>query len=179
VSGRAERLAAGLVYIARGWYVFVLSPSKTPVANCEPCRTAHTTSAQMEACACLCCHGFHAATLDPDRLDDMLRLHLRGLLAIRTGAPSGTVVIDVDPPGIATMKMLVGDGVLPRTLAAVTGRGGYHLLYAHLAARSCPAPARAAPGSTSRPTAGTSWRRRRSTRRPGDRTAGSAPRATT
>jgi hypothetical protein len=131
VSGREERLAAGLGYIARGWYVFVLSLSKTPVANCEPCRTAHTTPAQMEECACLCCHGFHAATLDPDRLVEMLRLHPRGLLAIRTGALSGTVVIDVDPPGISTMRMLVGDGVLPRTLAAVTGRGGYHLMYAH------------------------------------------------
>ena len=85
----------------------------------------------MEACACLCCHGFHAATLDPDRLAEMLRLHPRGLLAIRTGAPSGVVVIDVDPPGIGTMKILVSDGVLPRTLAAVTGRGGYHLLYGH------------------------------------------------
>jgi hypothetical protein len=61
----------------------------------------------------------------------MLRLHPRGLLAIRTGAASGTVVIDVDPPGIGTMRMLVGEGVLPRTLAAVTGRGGYHMLYGH------------------------------------------------
>ena len=26
---------------------------------------------------------------------------------------------------------LVGEGVLPRTLAAVTGRGGYHMLYGH------------------------------------------------
>jgi hypothetical protein len=131
VSGQDERLLAGLGYIARGWHVFVLSPSKTPVANCQPCRTGHTTPVQMEACACLCCHGFHAATPDPDRLAEMLRRHPRGLLAVRTGALSGTVVIDVDPPGISTMRMLVSDGVLPRTLAALTGRGGYHLLYAH------------------------------------------------
>jgi len=131
VTGQDERLLAGLGYIARGWHVFVLSPSKTPVANCEPCKTEHTTPAQMEACACLCCHGFHAATPDSDRLAEMLRRHPRGLLAVRTGAPSGTVVIDVDPPGISTMQMLVSNGVLPRTLAAVTGRGGYHLVYAH------------------------------------------------
>ena len=61
----------------------------------------------------------------------MFRLHPRGLLAVRSGAPSGTVVIDVDPPGIGTMRILVRDGVLPRTLAAVTGRGGFHLVYAH------------------------------------------------
>lgn len=131
VSGQDERLRAGLGYVARGWHVFVLSLSKMPVANCEACKTAHTTPVQMEACSCLCCHGFHAATLDPDCLAEMLRLHPRGLLAIRTGAPSGVVVIDVDPPGIGTMKILVSDGVLPRTLAAVTGRGGYHLLYGH------------------------------------------------
>jgi hypothetical protein len=131
VSGQDERLFAGLGYLARDWPAFVLSPSKTPVANCATCKTTHTTPAQMEACSCLCCHGFHAATLDPDRLAEMLRMHPRGLLAVRTGAPSGTVVIDVDPPGISTMKILVGDGVLPRTLAAVTGRGGYHLLYGH------------------------------------------------
>ena len=131
MKGQDEKLRAGLGYIARGWHVFVLSPSKTPVANCEPCKTAHTIPAQMEACACLTCHGFHAATPDPDRLTEMLRLHPRGLLAARTGAPSGTVVIDVDPPGIATMRMLLSEGVLPRTLAAVTGRGGYHLVYAH------------------------------------------------
>jgi hypothetical protein len=131
VSGRDEKLQAGLAYIARGWPVFVLSPSKTPVANCGSCKAAHTTPVQMEECTCLCCHGFHAATLDPDRLVEMLRLHPRGLLAIRTGAASGTVVIDVDPPGIGTMRMLVSEGVLPRTLAAVTGRGGYHLAYDH------------------------------------------------
>jgi hypothetical protein len=131
MSGRDEKLHAGLAYIARDWGVFVLSPSKMPVANCEPCRAAHTTPEQMEACTCLSCHGFYAATRDPHRLAGMLRLHPRGLLAVRTGAVSGTVVIDVDPPGIGTMRMLVSEGVLPRTLAAVTGRGGYHLVYAH------------------------------------------------
>jgi Bifunctional DNA primase/polymerase, N-terminal len=95
--------------------VFVLSPSKTPVANCAPCRAEHNTPTQMEACECLACHGFHAATLDRDCLAQMLRQYPRGLLAIRTGAPSGIVVIDVDPPGIGTMKVLVGDGILPRT----------------------------------------------------------------
>lgn len=133
MSGQDEKLYAGLAYIARkpSWPVFVLSQSKMPVANCESCKAGHTTPVQMEACSCLTCHGFHAATTDPDHLAEMLRLHPRGLLAIRTGAPSGIVVIDVDPPGIGTMKMLVSEGVLPRTLAAVTGRRGYHMVYAH------------------------------------------------
>ena len=127
----AEKLSAARDYIALGWLVFVLSSTKMPIANCEQCRAEHTTPAQMQACECLTCHGFYAGTLDIDRLAEMLRLHSRGLLAVRTGAVSGTVVIDVDPPGIGTMRMLVSDGMLPRTLATVTGRGGYHLVYAH------------------------------------------------
>lgn len=65
MSGQDERLLVGLGYIARGWPVFVLSPSKTPVANCEPCKNGHTTPELMESCTCPCCHGFHAATRDP------------------------------------------------------------------------------------------------------------------
>jgi len=126
-----DLLQAGLCYIARGWRPFVLSPSKVPVANCDRCKADHKTPAQMESCTCLCCHGFYSATSDADRLAAMIRLHPRGLLAIRTGSVSGAVVVDVDPPGIETMRMLVSDGVLPRTVAAVTGRGGYHLVYAH------------------------------------------------
>jgi Bifunctional DNA primase/polymerase, N-terminal len=131
VTAPADKLSAARDCIAAGWLVFVLSSTKMPIANCQRCRIEHTTPAQMEACECLTCHGFYAGTPAPDRVAEMLRLHPRGLLAVRTGAPSGVAVIDVDPPGITTMKMLVSDGVLPRTLAAVTGRGGYHLIYAH------------------------------------------------
>ena len=127
----AEKLSAARDYISLGWLVFVLSSTKMPIANCERCRLEHTTPPHMEACECLTCHGFYAGTLDVARIEEMLRLNPRGLLAVRTGAVSGTVVIDVDPPGITTMRVLVGDGVLPRTVAAVTGRGGYHLVYAH------------------------------------------------
>jgi hypothetical protein len=118
-------------YAARGWPAFVLSPTKAPVANCARCVAEHTTAVAMETCDCLLCHGFYAATLTPGRLREMARLHPRGLLAARTGAVSGTVVIDVDPGGLALMRDLVRAGQLPRTLAAQTGRGGYHLIYAH------------------------------------------------
>jgi hypothetical protein len=132
VTGPAAALTrAALSYIERGWPAFVLSPTKVPLANCDRCKAEHLTAAQMEACGCLSCHGFYAATLDPARIREMARLHPRGLLAIRTGAVSGTVVIDVDPPGIEAMREHVRLGQLPRTLAARTGRGGYHLVYAH------------------------------------------------
>jgi hypothetical protein len=124
-------LRAGCAYISRGWHTFVLSPTKTPVANCEPCKAEHISPAQMEACGCLCCHGFYAATLDPGELAEMLRQHPRGLLAVRTGAPSGIAVTDVDQHGIGAMRELQAQGLLPRTVAAATGGGGYHLVYAH------------------------------------------------
>lgn len=125
-------LAAARAYIGRGWPPFVLSAGKIPVANCDPCRRQHVTAKQMEACTCLSCHGFYAATMDAGRAAEMIRRYPRGLLAIRTGAPSGTVVIDVDAPhGLPTMRALMDAGELPRTLAQRTGSGGYHLVYAH------------------------------------------------
>jgi hypothetical protein len=131
MSARNQMLRAAFGYIARGWPAFVLSSSKVPVANCEPCTAGHATPQQMEACTCLCCHGFYAATLDCDRLAEMVRLHPRGLLAIRTGKPSGTAVVDVDLAGIPVMREMVADGILPRTVTAISGGGGYHLVYAH------------------------------------------------
>ena len=41
----AEKLSAARDYIALGWLVFILSPTKTPIANCERCRAEHTTPA--------------------------------------------------------------------------------------------------------------------------------------
>ena len=135
-----------------------------PIANCERCRLEHTTPPHMEACECLTCHGFYAGTLDVARIEEMLRLNPRGLLAVRTGAVSGTVVIDVDPPGITTMRVLVGDGVLPRTVAAVTGRGGYHLVYAHPGGKVLSGAGKGGPGVDIKADGLTSWPRRRFTR---------------
>ena len=132
MSPRDETLRAARGYISRNWPTFVLSSSKTPVANCDRCRAEHTTPAQMEACDCLTCHGFYSATFDLGHVAEMIRLHPRGLLAIRTGAPSGTAVVDVDAPhGLPVMRQLIAAGELPRTVIQQTGNGGYHLLYRH------------------------------------------------
>jgi hypothetical protein len=146
VSGGDELLRAALDYITgRGWPVFVLSSSKVPVLNCERCRSEHTTPPQMESCGCLCCHGFYAATLDVPCVEEMVRLHPRGLLAVRTGAASGTVVIDVDAGGIPAMRRMIADGLLPRTLAQRTG-SGYHLTYAHPGVRIVSGSGKGGPG---------------------------------
>jgi Bifunctional DNA primase/polymerase, N-terminal len=128
----AEKLSAARDYIALAWLVFVLSPTKMPIANCERCRAEHTTPDQMEACDCLTCHGFYAGTLDVARVEEMLRLHPHGLLATRTGASSGTAVVDVDAPhGLPAMRQLIAGGLLPRTTVQRTGGGGYQMVYKH------------------------------------------------
>ncbi len=136
-------LQHALAYLDRGWHAFVLSPSKLPIGNCSPCRQAHGSPAEMETCGCLTCHGFYAATTDPARITEMLRRHPHGLLAVRTGAPSGIAVVDVDfkdfdgnlpaqdDPGYLTMCQLDAERLLPGTLMQTTGSGGLHFLYAH------------------------------------------------
>jgi hypothetical protein len=146
MSQREELLRAARDYITRrAWPVFVLSSSKMPVPNCERCRDEHTTPQQMRDCGCLMCHGFYAATLDMARMEEMVRLQPRGLLAVRTGAVAGIAVIDVDPRGIPAMRQMITSGLLPQTLAQRTGRG-YHLVYAHPGVRIVSGPGKGGPG---------------------------------
>ncbi|KQT89325.1 hypothetical protein ASG49_16220 [Marmoricola sp. Leaf446] len=136
-------LENALAYAGRGWRVFVLSATKSPLRNCGPCRTEHTTPALMEVCTCLTCHGFYAATTVPDRITQMVFDHPAGLLAVRTGAASGLAVVDVDiatfiqgmpagnDPGYQTLCNLDRRRLLPGTLMAATASGGLHFYYAH------------------------------------------------
>ncbi|CAM3430918.1 bifunctional DNA primase/polymerase [Stackebrandtia soli] len=132
VLAAALMVDAAYDHAARGWPVFVLGDGKTPLPNCTRCRTADGTH-DMETCVCLTCHGFYAATTDADRLAAVICAHPTGVLAVRTGAASGTVVVDVDPRsgGAATLAELLAAGLLPPTLTARTGSGGVHLYYAH------------------------------------------------
>ncbi len=122
------RLDAALALIATGRRVFVLGRTKRPVANCPDCPAAKDDPGHdREACGCLTCHGFYAATTHPDRAAAMLSAVPDGLLAIRTGAVSGLVVVDIDP---------AHGGQIDRTLmtptaTVATGGAGWHLHYAH------------------------------------------------
>ena len=126
MSGRGdELLAAALKYAGRGWPVFFLSPGKRPLANCPGCPSP--SPHDMDACPHLVCHGPYAATTDPQRIEAMREESPRGLLALRTGAPSGLVVVDIDP---AHGGVLMPDP-MPPTAHVVTGSGGLHLYYTH------------------------------------------------
>ncbi|MDX2974011.1 bifunctional DNA primase/polymerase [Kribbella solani] len=127
-------LTAALEAAGRGWPVFMLGRSKRPVANCNDCRDqAHDLAHDPATCGHLTCHGFYAATTDPDRVRQIVAAVPAGQLAVRTGAVSGLVVIDVDPAhgGDASLADLVAAELVPRTLWVRTGSGGVHLYYRH------------------------------------------------
>ncbi|WP_126639109.1 bifunctional DNA primase/polymerase [Embleya hyalina] len=80
-----------------GWPVHPLAPnSKIPAANCDACRTGTHSPRQ---CPCRAagrwCHGFHAATTDPARIDAWWG-STPGLGVGVSCGPAGLVVIDVD-----------------------------------------------------------------------------------
>lgn len=133
-------LAAALDAAGRGWSVFVLGRTKRPVANCPPCREAGRRGGHdPQQCGCLTCHGFYAATRDPDRLRAMLAAVPGGLLAVRTGAASGLVLVDIDPRHGGRLDPVL----MPPTRAVATGHDGWHLYYRH---PGRPVPSRPLPG---------------------------------
>jgi hypothetical protein len=125
-SGADIRLIAGRVYVGNGWPVFVLGRSKRPVTNCPACPAADAGH-DRAGCGCLTCHGFYAATTDLDRLAAMLAAVPRGLLAIRTGAASGLLIVDIDPRNGGQLDR----ALMAPTATVATGGGGWHLYYRH------------------------------------------------
>ncbi|MFJ8745820.1 bifunctional DNA primase/polymerase [Embleya sp. NPDC127516] len=80
-----------------GWPVHPLAPGgKIPAANCDTCRR-HPHPPHDCPCprAGRWCHGFHAATLDPARIDAWWGETPRLGVGVSCG-PAGLVVVDVD-----------------------------------------------------------------------------------
>ncbi|MEU0374438.1 bifunctional DNA primase/polymerase [Streptomyces sp. NPDC006283] len=81
----------------RQWPVHPLAPGrKTPIANCELCRTRSHDPSQ---CPChargLWCHGFYSATTDFALIDSWWAREPRAGVAVSCG-PAHLVVLDVD-----------------------------------------------------------------------------------
>ncbi|WP_433298965.1 bifunctional DNA primase/polymerase [Actinoplanes sp. CA-030573] len=119
-------LPAALALAAEGYPVFLLGRTKRPVANCPDCRTDREGH-QAETCGHLTCHGFYAATRDPDRIRAQHRAVPGGLLAIRTGRICGVAVVDIDPRNGGRVLT----DLMPPTRCVRTGSGGWHLYYRH------------------------------------------------
>ena len=122
----APTLPAALALAAEGYPVFLLGRTKRPVANCPACPKADPGH-DPAACGHLTCHGFYAATRDPDRITAMHTAVPGGLLAIRTGAVCDLAVVDIDPRNGGH----VWPELMPPTRAVRTGSGGWHLYYRH------------------------------------------------
>ncbi|MET9646277.1 bifunctional DNA primase/polymerase [Streptomyces syringium] len=151
-SGQRSPSAAGAALGSLGtarwcasnaWPVHPLAPGrKTPAANCGACRQPGHTAA---GCRCLAagrwCHGFHAATCDPERIAAWWGANPEFGVGVACG-PARLVVIDVDAhlteaptrdrvlPGIA-----IGEHIDLTGLA-----NGFHTLAVLAALRSQPSP---------------------------------------
>lgn len=128
----------------QGWPVHPLAAGrKTPVGNCAACRAP---GHDRTACECLragrWCHGFHAATLDADRIEQWWGPRPDLGVGVATG-PADLVVIDVDAHG----RELPGrDRLLPGIAIAagidLTGlANGFHTLGVLAALRGVTSPA--------------------------------------
>jgi hypothetical protein len=122
-------LYAALQLAEQGIPVFLLGRTKRPVANCPACPKSDHNRRQHDpqTCGHLTCHGFYAATTDPDRIHAMHTAVPGGMLAIRTGRISDLAVVDIDPRN--------GGRLIPELMAPTrcvrTGSDGWHLFYRH------------------------------------------------
>ena len=106
-----------------------------------PCHTTATggCSCHHPDCASPAKHprvarGLHAATVDETLLHQWWARWPAANVAIRTGAPSGLVVVDIDPDhdGHHTLRQLVVEhGPLADGRIVTTGSGGQHLYFKH------------------------------------------------
>lgn len=86
--------------IGRGRSVFPIGGSKMPFANCTNCQ-GQSTNAHRATCECLAngglCHGFYAATDDPEQFAEWARDHSFTMIGVPTGKDSGIFVMEYDP----------------------------------------------------------------------------------
>jgi hypothetical protein len=123
---------AALVYAGRGWPVF---PTHNPVAA----REGSGCSCAYADCSSVGKHprikeGLKAASTDEAQIREWWNRWPKAGVAIRTGAESGLVVVDIDPDhgGERSLADLVDrHGDLPAGRTIRTGGGGTHLYFQH------------------------------------------------
>ncbi|RII13163.1 hypothetical protein DSC45_24435 [Streptomyces sp. YIM 130001] len=99
ISRRHRSLETAEWCARRGWPVHPLAARrKTPVANCRVCKAP---GHQRQSCACLrngrWCHGFRAATLDPEHIQRWWGSAFGAELGVAVSCgPAGLVVVDID-----------------------------------------------------------------------------------
>lgn len=121
---------AALAYAARGWPAFPChSPAETP-GGCSCWRADCSSPGKHPRVA----GGLTVATTDPATIEGWWRRWPSANVAIRTGAVSGLIVLDVDPGhgGDESLDTLfLEHGHLPPGAVVRTGSGGRHFYFAH------------------------------------------------
>ncbi|ARJ66457.1 hypothetical protein WV31_12655 [Magnetospirillum sp. ME-1] len=114
ITNKAALLSAAANLVQLGWHLFMCGPDKKPRQQ----------------------GGFKNASSDIARLDKALTRHPDGMLAVRTGAESGLVVIDIDVDetkgvdGRPWIEEARAKG-LPLGPMSMTPRDGLHLYFSH------------------------------------------------
>ena len=118
-----HHLELALSYAQRGWRVFPLHGISR--GRCTCCRSDCSSAGKHPILR----GGFHGATSDVGVIERWWRRWPSANIGIRTGVPSGIVVIDIDLPTAMSALDKV-KAMLPVTLTGLTGGGGIHLVYA-------------------------------------------------
>ncbi|MFE5406622.1 bifunctional DNA primase/polymerase [Streptomyces sp. NPDC056580] len=129
----------------RGWPVHPLAAGrKTPAANCRNCRSSPHSPV---SCPCLragtgWCHGFHAATLNQERIQHWWAAHPEFGIGVSCG-PAGLVVLDIDAhPAETPARDRILPGIRIGDHVDLTGlANGFHTLAILAALRGQPSPA--------------------------------------
>ncbi len=128
MSGAQSMLTAALAYAERGWPVFPCHWIEVD-AGCS-CRQPTCKSPGKHPRTE---HGLKDASSDRQQVERWWRASPIANIGIVTGAQSGLVVLDVDPPeGDAQLARVVAHhGPIPATLTAKSGKSGRHYYFAH------------------------------------------------
>lgn len=125
---------AAVELTSRGRKVFAISSNKIPYANCEDCK-GNSSAAHRDTCPCMAdpfarCHGFWAATSDPEVIKAWLVETPDMQLAVATGRTSGIFVFDCDSRngGDVSYQELV-DEFEPFDTETNTTPGGQHFIF--------------------------------------------------
>lgn len=126
-----QPVLAGRIYARRGWPVFPCHTPKPGDGGCS-CGLADCGSPGKHPRVR---NGLHAATTDLAQIRRWWQRWPRANVGVRTGAPSGLVVIDIDPAhgGRVTLARLVDEhGPFHQGTRSVrTGGGGWHHYFVH------------------------------------------------
>lgn len=133
-----ELKRAAVAYAERGWRVFPLHWIREDgLCSCGfkggRCSRETPGGWGKHPLADLAPHGFKDATADPQQVERWWSRYPNANIGIATGAVSGLVVLDVDPPegGDQLARIEAYHGPIPPTLTARSGKGGQHFYLAY------------------------------------------------